>query len=68
MFHVLPVNDLKPHVESGPYCWCSPKLERQCQQCDGSDPSCWQCGGFKWIEATPAEAQLVVHNAADGRG
>jgi hypothetical protein len=27
-YHVLPLDDLKPHVEPGLTCWCSPKIER----------------------------------------
>jgi hypothetical protein len=28
-FHVLPINDLKPHVETGSECWCEPKVDKQ---------------------------------------
>ena len=26
--HVTPVNDTRPHVESGDRCWCNPRIER----------------------------------------
>ena len=67
MMHVLPINDLKPHVESGPCCWCNPRLERPCNECAGDDPACWSCGGFGMVDASPFDAALVIHNAADGR-
>lgn len=28
VYHVVPVGDLKPHVERGVFCWCDPKVER----------------------------------------
>lgn len=27
-FHVVPIGDLKAHVETGVFCWCEPKVER----------------------------------------
>ena len=26
--HVIPLNDLKPHVESGEWCHCQPRIDR----------------------------------------
>jgi hypothetical protein len=26
MLHILPVNDLKPHEETGLACWCNPSM------------------------------------------
>ncbi len=28
-FHVIPRNDLKPHVERGTACWCNPTATKQ---------------------------------------
>ena len=28
IIHVVPVGDMKPHVEHGVACWCAPKVER----------------------------------------
>jgi hypothetical protein len=28
VYHVLPTNDLKPHVEKGLRCWCKPRIEQ----------------------------------------
>lgn len=27
--HVLPVDDLRPHIETGTYCHCKPRIERE---------------------------------------
>ena len=28
-YHIIPLNDLKPHIESGTYCPCAPYIKRE---------------------------------------
>ena len=64
---VLPVNDAREHVETGIACWCHLRLTVLCDECV-DDPACWKCGGKGLVDATvPSDAQIVVHNALDGR-
>lgn len=63
--HVYPVGDVREHWASTE-CWCGPKLQKPCGQCDASEDGCPLCDkGF--TEATAGEATLIIHRAADGR-
>lgn len=42
--HVYPVEG-REHVTDGSPCWCDPDLYRACLECEGTDPTCWRCGG-----------------------
>lgn len=64
--HVLPACDLVDHDEVRD-CWCGPRVEQACPECDGDEAGCWRCHeGFTDLHAPEMEA-LVIHNAADGR-
>lgn len=73
--HVVPVNDLKEHVQ-GAQCWCRPDVFVECDECDDdadgyADPNCWKCGGEGAMPAPSfideGERVAYMHNAADGR-
>lgn len=63
VIHVLPLNDVRKHKETRE-CWCGPRLERKCDECDGK--GCFLCSDGM-ASAIPGEEQLVIHRAADGR-
>lgn len=50
--HVLPIDDLRAHVDTGFRCWCAPRVET-------IDP---QTG-----DPYPDGGCLVIHHALDGR-
>jgi hypothetical protein len=50
--HVVPVDDLREHVESGRECWCQPRIETR-------DPRTGE--QYPWGRA------VIVHNSEDGR-
>lgn len=50
--HVVPIDDLRKHVDTGRSCWCAPRVETIDLQTGAPYPA----GGC-----------LVIHHALDGR-
>ena len=66
--HVVPID--REHANEGFQCWCNPRVEMICSECeDGDDKaSCWRCGGKGWVACDDPEhydgaiGLLIVHN------
>lgn len=67
--HVYPAV-LVAHETSGTACWCNPRVEMICPECeDARVPSCWRCSGAGWVECATPDAYdgpvglcIVHHN------
>jgi hypothetical protein len=70
VWHVYPIHDPREHVtDCGGDCWCTPRIEKPCSQCDGPDPDCWMCSGSGWVETDSiplGDRAVVVHNLSSG--
>jgi hypothetical protein len=50
------------HLE-GRDCWCGPRVEQRCPECEAGEPEgCWRCGGEGWVaEYDLEEPAVIVH-------
>ena len=62
--HVYPLYG-PSHELQGSACWCGPRVQRLCQQCEGAGSGCWACeGGWVDVESlAPGDRGVVIHNA-----
>ena len=60
--HVLPINDLRPHVESE-HCWCKPKLDESRWDGIGKKENRGKSFDFETLLQPP----IWIHNSMDKR-
>lgn len=74
--HVLPVDLMAAHEDTGTHCWCSPRVLMLCPACDEVEgeqgaPGCWQCGGEGRVVCPDPDGYdgphglIVVHDPED---
>jgi len=71
--HTYSVVDRPAHVTTGYSCWCQPRVEQICPECEDTrehKAGCWKCAGKGWIECPNPDIYdgtvglLIVHNEA----
>lgn len=74
--HVLPVDLMAAHEDTGTRCWCAPRVYMLCPECDDvarprRRPDCWRCGGAGRLLCPDPETYdgpyglIVVHDPED---
>lgn len=68
--HTYPINGPE-HVTDGFGCWCGPRIEMACPECEAENTGgCWRCDGVGWVACPNPEMYdgatglHVVHAAA----